>query len=90
MGLIALILWRMFLLLSFVFAGAIGLQRGRKGLIWAGITILGAALTYAFVSVVLGFLELEGYSKSITFVYTVGVGVAGLALFGWGVTKLRR
>jgi hypothetical protein len=89
MGLAALILWGMFLLLSFVFAGAIGLQRGRKGIKWAGITVLGAGMTYAFVCVVLGFLELDGYSKSISFVYTLGIGVAGLVLFGWGVTKLR-
>ena len=43
MGLVALILWGMFLLLSFVFAGAIGLQRGKKGVKWATITVLGAA-----------------------------------------------
>lgn len=83
-------MWGMFLLLSFVFAGAIGLQRGRKGIIWAAITILGALLTFAFVSVVIGFLEIEGYSKTSGFVFTFGVGVAGLVLFGWGVTKLRR
>lgn len=90
MGLIALIMWGMFLLLSFVFAGAIGLQRGRNGIKWAVITVLGAALTYAFVCVVLGVIELEDYLKSMSFVFTVGVGVAGLFLFGWGVSKLRR
>jgi len=90
MGLVSLILWGMFLLLSFVFAGAIGLQRGKKGVKWATITVLGAAMTYALVCVVLGVLELENYLKSMSFVFTLGVGVAGLVLFGWGVTKLRR
>ncbi len=90
MGLVALILWGMFLLLSFVFAGTIGLQQGKKGIRWAAITVLGALMTYAFVCVILGVLELEDYLKSTSFVFTIGVGVAGLFLFGWGVTKLRR
>lgn len=90
MGLAALIVWFMFMLLAVVLAGGIALQRGRRGLGWAALPLLGAALTIAFVSVVIGFLEQEGYSKSIGFVFTMGIGVAGLIIFGAGVTKLRR
>ena len=90
MGLAALILWFMFLLLAVVFAGGIVLQRRRRGVPWAILPPLGAGLTFAFVSVVIGFLEQEDYSKSIGFVFTMGIGVAGLFIFGAGVTKLRR
>lgn len=90
MGLTALILWFMFMLLAVVLAGGIVLQRKRRGIGWAALTLIGAGLTFAFVSVVVGFLEMEDYSKSIGFVFTVGVGVAGLFLFGAGVTRLRR
>lgn len=90
MGLAALILWFMFLLLAVVFAGGIVLQRRRRGVPWAILTVTGASMTLAFVSVVLGFLETEDYSKSMGFVFTLGIGVAGLFLFGAGVRKLRR
>ena len=90
MGLAALIIWLMLLLLAVVLSGGIFLQRGRRGLGWAVLPVLGAALTLAFVSVVIGFLEKEDYSKSIEFVFTMGIGVGGLFIFGAGVTKLRR
>lgn len=56
----------------------------------ATATILGALLSWAFISAYIGAVEIPGYTGTVAFAVSLLLGAAGLALLAASCLKLRK
>lgn len=89
-GLWAYALWLAVLAASCVVAGLLLARHGWRKAGWGAVTVLGALLMWAWVSAVIGVLELTNYPTHAGFFISCGMGALGVALFGMGCRRLRR
>ena len=89
-GLLSYALWCALLVAALVVAGLLMARRGLAGAGWGAVTLLGGFLTWAFVSAVIGLLELTAYHTRPAFSISLGIGTLGVVLFGLGCCRLRR
>ena len=82
--------WFGLLIASIVVAILIISKRGAAGVGWASCTILGALLSWAWPSAVIGLYEIDDYASSAGFMISLAIGVVGIAMFGIGCLDLRR
>lgn len=65
-------------------------KKGWRGLGHATATILGALLSWAFISAYIGAVEIPGYTGTVAFAVSLLLGAAGLALLAASCLKLRK
>jgi hypothetical protein len=86
---VALVLWGCLLLTSLI-AGGILCKRQRASGVWrAAGMMLGALLTFGFVSGLIGLYEITDYIRTIQFWISMSVGLGGVLLFSRGVRHLK-
>jgi uncharacterized membrane protein len=80
-----------FLLAATLMVGGLHILKARRsGILPAALMILGALLTGAFVSAIIGLYELSGYVRTARFAASIAVGCCGLALLTTGLCRLTR
>ena len=83
------LLWSALVLASLIVAGIHLARRQYHGIRHALGAVIGALLTWAFVSAYAGACEITGYIGSMAFTISIAVGMAGIVLFVLGCRALR-
>ena len=90
MALGVLIGWQVLMLGSVVVAVLVAWQRRMAGIGRGVAAVVGGVLCYGFVSATVGLAEGTWSASSVGFIVSMGIGVLGLASFGFGLLGLRR
>ena len=81
MALFILLAWQALMVASVIVAGFALWRKGLPGIAWGATAILGALLSYGFVSAVVGLYETAWSVSSPGFLGAITIGILGLACF---------
>ena len=91
MPLFTLLVWQALIVASVIVAGFALWRKGLAGIAWGATAVLGALLSYGFVSAVVGMYEDTDWSVSSPgFLGAIAIGTLGLACFVIGCLGTRR
>jgi len=90
LGPVVYILWLVVLLASLIIAGVHISRKKLHGLTRAATLVFGALMTWALVSAYIGAQEIDNYSRSKPFAWSLAIGAAGVVLLVASVLRIKK